>query len=88
MATLLRLAIATAVGAAVFTGAGVGVAFAFQPHMVSALLGLWRVQADSLHRHLTDGCPPAEVHDAVMADLRRAARLLDEGIGPWDRRRG
>lgn len=49
-----------------------------------ALLGLWRVQADSLHRHLAGGCPPDRVHDAVMADLHRAARLLDRGIGPWD----
>ncbi len=49
-----------------------------------ALLGLWRVQADSLHRHLTEGCSPDRLVDAVLADVRRAARLLDAGLGPWN----
>ncbi len=49
-----------------------------------ALLGLWRVQADSLHRHLAEGCPPDRLPEAVLADVRRAARLLDHGLGPWN----
>ena len=43
-----------------------------------ALLGLWRVQAESLRKHL--GAPPARLHDLVTADVRRAARLLDSGL--------
>jgi len=43
-----------------------------------ALLGLWRVQAESLRRHLD--APPARIHDLVTADVRRAARLIDTGL--------
>jgi AcrR family transcriptional regulator len=48
-----------------------------------ALLGLWHVQANSLRGHLSDGCAPAQVHDLVMSDVRRAARLLDTGLGSF-----
>jgi AcrR family transcriptional regulator len=45
-----------------------------------ALLGLWRVQADSLRTHLTAALAPARVHELVTSDVRRAARLLDTGL--------
>jgi AcrR family transcriptional regulator len=43
-----------------------------------ALLGLWRVQAESLRNHLD--APPTRLHDLVTADVRRAARLLEDGL--------
>jgi AcrR family transcriptional regulator len=43
-----------------------------------ALLGLWRVQAESLRKHL--GPAPARVHAMVTADVRRAARLIEGGL--------
>ena len=45
-----------------------------------ALLGLWHVQAASLRRHLDGSRTPAQVHDAVAADVRRAARLIEPGL--------
>jgi AcrR family transcriptional regulator len=45
-----------------------------------ALLGLWRVQADSLRKHLDVAPTPARLHDLVTADVHRAARLLDAGL--------
>ena len=48
-----------------------------------ALLGLWHVQADSLRRHLAGGSAPAQIHDLVTSDVRRAARLLDTGLGSF-----
>lgn len=45
-----------------------------------ALLGLWRVQADSLRRHLDRAATPALLHEQVTADVRRAARLIDTGL--------
>jgi AcrR family transcriptional regulator len=45
-----------------------------------ALLGLWRVQADSLRRHLDRAPTPARLHELVTADVRRAARLIDMGL--------
>ena len=45
-----------------------------------ALLGLWRVQADSLRRHLDRTATPALLHEQVTADVRRAARLIDTGL--------
>ena len=54
-----------------------------------ALLGLWRVQADSLRRHLDRTATPALLHEQVTADVRRAARLIDTGLrtfaAPQDR---
>ena len=43
-----------------------------------ALLGLWRVQAESLRTHLD--AAPARLHDLVMSDVRRAARLIEGGL--------
>ena len=45
-----------------------------------ALLGLWRVQADSLRRHLDHAPAPARLHELVTADVRRAAGLIDAGL--------
>ncbi len=54
-----------------------------------ALLGLWRVQADSLRRHLDRAATPALLHELVTADVSRAARLIDTGlrafVAPRDR---
>jgi AcrR family transcriptional regulator len=45
-----------------------------------ALLGLWHVQADSLRRHLARSPMAAQVREGVAADVRRAARLIDDGL--------
>jgi hypothetical protein len=45
-----------------------------------ALLGLWRVQADSLRRYLDVAPAPARLYELVSADVRRAAQLLDTGL--------
>ncbi len=45
-----------------------------------ALLGLWRVQADSLRKHLDRAGPAAQLRELVTADVRRAARLIDTGL--------
>jgi len=46
----------------------------------TALLGLWRIQFMSLTKYLDGSRTPAQVHRAVMADVRRAARLIDTGL--------
>jgi len=46
----------------------------------TALLGLWPIQFQSLARHLDGTRTPRQVHDAVTADVRRAAELLDAGL--------
>ena len=45
-----------------------------------ALLGLWRVQADSLRRHLDRAASPALLREQVAADVRRAAQLIHTGL--------
>jgi hypothetical protein len=45
-----------------------------------ALLGLWRIQADSLGMHLDEAATPALLREQVTADVRRAARLIDTGL--------
>jgi AcrR family transcriptional regulator len=45
-----------------------------------ALLALWRVQADSLRRHLDGVATTALLHKRVAADVRRAAQLIDTGL--------
>jgi AcrR family transcriptional regulator len=49
----------------------------------TALLGLWRIQFQSLTKYLTGTRTPAQVHQAVMADVRRAARLIDTGLSSF-----
>ena len=46
----------------------------------AALLGLWRVQYRALPRYLDGTRTPARVHQAVTADVRRAARLISSGL--------
>jgi AcrR family transcriptional regulator len=46
----------------------------------TALLGLWRVQFASLRRHLAAG-DPTEIRRLVGSDVRRAAALLETGLG-------
>ena len=46
-----------------------------------ALLGLWHVQAESLRKHL-DGAPE-RVRELVTADVRRAAWLIENGLGSF-----
>jgi len=48
-----------------------------------ALLGLWRVQADSLRRHLDRTATTTLLREQVTADVRRAAGLIDTGLGAW-----
>jgi AcrR family transcriptional regulator len=46
----------------------------------TALLGLWRVQFQSLRRHLATTSDPAKLHAGVSADVHRAARLIENGL--------
>jgi AcrR family transcriptional regulator len=46
----------------------------------TALAGLWRVQFRSLARHAAAELPREEVFDLVLADVRRAAELLETGL--------
>ncbi len=48
-----------------------------------AVLGLWRIQFASLRRHLDGTRTPAQVRQAVTADVRAAARLIDAGLGDF-----
>jgi AcrR family transcriptional regulator len=48
-----------------------------------ALLALWRVQAESLRKHLDGGHDPVKLHQMVTAEVRRAARLIDTGLGSF-----
>jgi hypothetical protein len=45
-----------------------------------ALLGLWRVQADSLRKHLDRAATPDRLRELVTADVRRAARIVETGL--------
>ncbi len=52
-----------------------------EPQIVAnAILGLWRVQFRSLARHAVGGETGIEVRDRVIADVRRAAHLVDTGM--------
>jgi AcrR family transcriptional regulator len=52
-----------------------------EPQIVAtALLGLWRVQFQSLRRHLNAHNTPADVCERVAEDVRRAAQLIDAGL--------
>ena len=49
----------------------------------TALLGLWPIQFQALGRHLDGTRTPEQLHAAVSADVRRAARLLADGLGSF-----
>jgi AcrR family transcriptional regulator len=46
----------------------------------TALLGLWRIQYRALLEYLDGARTPAQVRQAVTADVRRAARLISSGL--------
>jgi AcrR family transcriptional regulator len=46
----------------------------------NAIVGLWRVQYRAMRQYSDGSRSPAEVADAVAADVRRAARLIDTGL--------
>jgi AcrR family transcriptional regulator len=48
-----------------------------------ALLGLWHVQAGSLRKHLASSPVGAQVRERVAADVRRAARLIEDGLSSF-----
>jgi len=77
----------TAVAANILAGrAGVSPETPEPQIAAAALLGLWRIQYQALSRYLDGARPPAEVHQAVSADVRRAARLIDEGLSSFPAR--
>jgi AcrR family transcriptional regulator len=49
----------------------------------TALLGLWRIQDQALPGYLDGTRTPAQVHQAVTADVRRAARLVAAGLNSF-----
>ncbi len=53
----------------------------------TALLGLWRIQFQALSRYLDGTRTPAQVHQAVTADVRRAAQLINTGLNSLPARR-
>ncbi|MDF2269469.1 TetR family transcriptional regulator [Streptomyces coacervatus] len=46
----------------------------------TALLALWPIQFQALRRHL-NRVQTERLHDVVSSDVRRAARLIDTGLG-------
>src|ERR1700733_3594910 len=46
----------------------------------AALLGLWRIQFQALSKYLDGPRTPAQVHQAVSAEVNRAARVIDDGL--------
>jgi hypothetical protein len=46
----------------------------------TALLGLWRIQYRALPKYLDGTRTPVQVHQAVTAEVRRAARLISAGL--------
>ena len=49
----------------------------------AALVGLWDIQFRALRRHLDGQRSPAQVREAVTGEVRRAARLLSDGLGSF-----
>ena len=49
----------------------------------TALLGLWRIQFQSLSKYLDGTRTPSQVHQAVTADVRRAAQFIDTGLSSF-----
>jgi AcrR family transcriptional regulator len=47
----------------------------------TALVGLWDVEAHALRRHLYGDLGLDEVREGVLAEVRRAARVVDVGLG-------
>lgn len=49
----------------------------------TALIGLWPIQFRSLGKHLKSVRTPEQVHKAVTADVRRAAKLIEAGLASF-----
>jgi AcrR family transcriptional regulator len=45
-----------------------------------AIMGLWRVQFTAMHKYADGKHSPSEVKDLVLAEVKRAARLIDTGL--------
>ncbi len=74
----------TAVAAAILAERAAMSADHPEPQMAAiALLGLWRVQFQSLSKYLDGTCTPAQVYEAVTADVHRAAQLVDTGLSSF-----
>jgi AcrR family transcriptional regulator len=52
----------------------------------TALVGLWQVQFAALRRNLDGTRSPARLRQAVTAEVRRAARILDNGLATFTAR--
>jgi AcrR family transcriptional regulator len=52
----------------------------------SALIGLWGVHFTALRKYLDGARPPADICEAVTADVEAAAQLIRAGLDsrPWD----
>jgi AcrR family transcriptional regulator len=46
----------------------------------TALIGLWQIHFGALTKYLDDTRTPAQVREAVTAEVHRAARLIDTGL--------
>ena len=74
----------TAVAAANLAGRAAMSADDPEPQIAAtALLGLWRIQFQGLRKYLDGTRTPAQVHQAVTADVHRAARLIDTGLSSF-----
>jgi len=74
----------TAVAAAILAGRAAMSPDDPEPQIAAtALLGLWRIQFQSLSRYLDGTRTPAQVHQAVTADVRRAAQLINTGLNSF-----
>ena len=49
----------------------------------TAIIGLWKIQAQSLARHLRGPGSPPQLHSAVTADVQRAAQVIRLGLGSF-----
>jgi AcrR family transcriptional regulator len=49
----------------------------------AALLGLWQIHYRALRKYADGSRTPAQLRAAVTAEVRRAARLLDDGLGSF-----
>ncbi len=43
-------------------------------------MGLWRVQYTAMHKYADGKQSPSEMKDLVIAEVKRAARLIDTGL--------
>ncbi len=74
----------TAVAAAILAGRAAMSADDPEPQIAAtALLGLWRIQFQGLRKYLDGTRTPAQIHQAVTADVHRAARLIDTGLSSF-----